>query len=168
MGDRAGRGVSTPRPGRSLIVNGEPLDTPGPEGATLLEVLRDAGHTDVKAACHRGECGACTVLVGGHAVMSCTMLAALVTKEVTTAAGLDGAEDLRAAFADHAAFQCGFCTPGQIVRAESILRGQVDITRDEVVRCMSGNICRCTGYRQIVDAVCDVAESRSQILETRS
>lgn len=127
----------------------------------MLDVLRASGKHAAKEACGRGECGACTVLVGDRAVMSCTMLAALVTDEVTTAAGLgDAAADLRAAFADHAAFQCGFCTPGQVVRAEAVLRASVDRSRDEIVRELSGNVCRCTGYRQIVDAVCAVAQSR--------
>lgn len=169
MADLAGRDTSTSRPGRMLTVNDEPLGVTNPVGATLLDVLRAAGHTDVKSACRRGECGACTVLVGGRAVMACTQLAVLVAEKVTTAAGLgDASTDLREAFADHGAFQCGFCTPGQIVRAESILRERKDISRDEVVRCMSGNICRCTGYRQIVDAVCAVADSRRQDLEGKS
>ncbi|PBC35911.1 (2Fe-2S)-binding protein [Rhodococcus sp. ACPA4] len=169
MADLADRGADVPRPGRTLTVNDEPLTVTSSAGATLLEVLRGAGHTDVKEACGRGECGACTVLVGGRAVMACTQLAALVTGDVTTADGLgEAAADLREAFADYGAFQCGFCTPGQIVRAESILLEYVDISRDEVVRCMSGNICRCTGYRQIVDAVCAVASSRRNDPEGKS
>ena len=143
-----------------LRVDGDVVPRGAP-GATLLDVLRSSGKHAAKQSCGRGECGACTVLVGGRAVMSCTMLAAVVTDEVTTAAGLgDAAADLRAAFADHAAFQCGFCTPGQVVRAEAVLRESVARSRDEIARAMSGNICRCTGYRQIVDAVCAVAESR--------
>ena len=133
----------------------------GAPGETLLDVLRASGNFAAKGACRRGECGACTVLVGDRAVLACTTLAALVTDEVTTAAGLgDDAADLRAAFADHAAFQCGFCTPGQVVRAEAVLRESVESSRDEIVREMSGNVCRCTGYRQIVDAVCAVAQTR--------
>ncbi|MDQ6524954.1 2Fe-2S iron-sulfur cluster-binding protein [Nocardioides sp. LHD-245] len=147
-------------PGAALRVDGDVVPAGAP-GETLLDVLRASGSFAAKQACGRGECGACTVLVGDRAVMSCTMLAALVTDEVTTAAGLgDAAADLRAAFADHAAFQCGFCTPGQVVRAEAVLRESVDRSRDEVVREMSGNLCRCTGYRQIVDAVCAVAQTR--------
>lgn len=143
-----------------LRVDGDVVPAGSP-GATLLDVLRAAGNYASKGACRRGECGACTVLVGDRAVMACTTLAALVTDEVTTAAGLgDGAADLRTAFADHAAFQCGFCTPGQVVRAEAVLRERADRTREEITREMSGNVCRCTGYRQIVDAVCDVARQR--------
>ena len=143
-----------------LRVDGDVVPA-GDPGASRLEAHPGAGNFAPKQACGRGECGACTVLVGDRAVMSCTTLAALVTDEVTTAAGLgEGAADLRAAFADHAAFQCGFCTPGQVVRAEAVLRESVDRDRDEITRAMSGNVCRCTGYRQIVDAVCAVAESR--------
>jgi len=137
-----------------------PLD---PDGArTLLDVLRGAGFTAPKRACGRGECGACTVLVGDRSVLACTTLAALVSNEVTTATGLGPvADDLRAAFADHAAFQCGFCTPGQIVRAEAVLRENPRRSREEIARAMVGNVCRCTGYIQIVDAVCEAAEGRS-------
>lgn len=152
--------------GGTLRVDGAVVPA-GPPGATLLDALRATGNTAPKGACRRGECGACTVLVGDRAVMSCTMLAALVTDEVTTAAGLgDAGADLCAAFADHAAFQCGFCTPGQVVRAEAVLRERVDRSRDEIVREMSGNVCRCTGYRQIVDAVCAVAQARQESRDT--
>lgn len=151
--------------GRTLRVDGAVVPAGAP-GATLLDVLRATGHTAPKAACRRGECGACTVLVGDRAVMSCTMLAVLVAHEVTTAAGLgEAGAELRAAFADHAAFQCGFCTPGQVVRAEAVLRERVDRGREEIAREMSGNICRCTGYRQIVDAVCAVAKTRREAVK---
>ncbi len=144
----------------TVNVDGDIVAVPSP-GATLLDVLRASGHEAPKGACRRGECGACTVLVGHHAVMSCTMLAVLVTEEVTTAAGLgDGSADLREAFADHLGFQCGFCTPGQVVRAESVLRENPNRSREEIMTAMAGNICRCTGYRQIIDAVCDVAAQR--------
>lgn len=143
----------------TITADGAILAVPSP-GATLLEVLRGSGHEAPKGACRRGECGACTVLVGDAAVMSCTMLAALVTEPVTTAAGLSGSDDLRQAFADRLGFQCGFCTPGQVVRAEAVLRENPARSREEIVAAMAGNICRCTGYRQIIDAVCDVAAQR--------
>ncbi|WP_235737108.1 (2Fe-2S)-binding protein [Nocardioides alcanivorans] len=147
-------------PNGQVTVDGDVVAIPRP-GATLLEVLRGSGHDAPKGACRRGECGACTVLVGDASVMSCTMLAALVTEHVTTAAGLgEGAADLREAFADHLGFQCGFCTPGQVVRAEAVLRENPGRTRAEITAAMAGNICRCTGYRQIIDAVCDVAAQR--------
>lgn len=132
-------------------------------GEPLLDVLRQNGVTAPKRSCGRGECGACTVLVGDRAVLACVTLADLVEGEVTTARGLgDASDDLRAAFADHGAFQCGFCTPGQIVRAEALLRESTRWSRQEVCRGMAGNICRCTGYVQIVDAVCAVARSRRE------
>lgn len=135
---------------------------------TLLDVLRANGHTAPKRACGRGECGACTVLVGDRAVLSCVTLAATVTGPITTAAGLaESARDLREAFADCAGFQCGFCTPGQLTRAEAVLReavwdeaGDRCLSRDDIAAAMSGNICRCTGYVQIVDAVHRTAVSR--------
>ncbi|WP_326639340.1 2Fe-2S iron-sulfur cluster-binding protein [Streptosporangium sp. NBC_01755] len=128
-------------------------------GVSLLTVLRRNGRTAPKSACGRGECGACTVLLGDRVVMSCTVLAAAVTADVTTAAGL-AADDLRESFADHVAFQCGFCTPGQIVRAEALLREGSCPTRAEVTRAMAGNVCRCTGYVQIIDAIMDTMEKR--------
>lgn len=143
-----------------LQVDGTEVPVTSP-GVTLLDALRGAGHDAPKGACRRGECGACTVLVGDVSVMSCTQLAVLVDEPVTTAAGLgETAADLREAFADHVAFQCGFCTPGQVVRAEAVLRENPQRSRAEITRAMAGNICRCTGYRQIIDAVCDVAAQR--------
>ncbi|MFD6883424.1 (2Fe-2S)-binding protein [Rhodococcus sp. NPDC060084] len=152
----------------ALIVNGTVQTVCTRPGDTLLDVLRSNGHTAPKGACGRGECGACTVLVGDRAVLSCVTLAATVTAPVTTATGLaESARDLRESFADCAGFQCGFCTPGQIARAEAVLReaalqeaGNRCLSRDEIAAAMSGNICRCTGYVQIVDAVHRVAASR--------
>ncbi|WP_283138318.1 (2Fe-2S)-binding protein [Rhizohabitans arisaemae] len=143
-----------------IRVDGDIVEDPlADQGDSLLAVLRRGGRTAPKAACGQGECGACTVLLGDRAVMSCVVLAAGVDAEVTTAAGL-GADDLREAFADHVAFQCGFCTPGQIVRAEAVLREGVHRTREEIVRAMAGNVCRCTGYVQIVDAIVATMEKR--------
>ncbi|HZP95269.1 MAG TPA: (2Fe-2S)-binding protein [Candidatus Limnocylindria bacterium] len=132
-------------------------------GETLLRVLRDQLRlTGAKESCGRGECGACTVLVDGMPVMSCVMLASLVRGEITTIEGLaDEALDLREAFADAGAFQCGFCTPGQIVSASALLREAPSPDERAVRERMSGNICRCTGYTQIVDAVLATARKRS-------
>lgn len=144
-----------------LKVDGQQVEVGPALDATLLSVLRSAGHTAPKLACGRGECGACTVQIDGRPVMSCTTLAATVTGDVVTAAGLaESAPDVGEAFADHTAFQCGFCTPGQIVRAEALLRDNPCPSRAEVAEGMIGNICRCTGYAQIVDAVCAVARQR--------
>lgn len=148
----------------ALVVDGRQLPdaASGEVGETLSQLLRRTGHTAPKEACGRGECGACTVLVDGRAVLSCVLLARMVRGEVTTAAGLGpGEEDLRAAFADHAGFQCGFCTPGQVVRAAAVLRECPLPTREQVAKAIAGNICRCTGYVQIVDAIMATAERRA-------
>lgn len=123
--------------------------------ATLLDVLRDHLHLrGAKLACGRGECGACTVLVGGAPVMACVALAVQVRGPVETIEGLaEETTALREAFADHGAFQCGFCTPGQVVRAAALLRTETDLDDAALRHALSGNLCRCTGYAPIVDAV---------------
>ena len=133
--------------GRSVEVDLEPDDR-------LLDVLRNRlGLPGSKEACGRGECGACTVLVRGRAVMSCLVLAARAG-EVETIEGLrDEARALREAFADTGAFQCGFCTPGQIVRGVALLREGLPADDHALRREISGNICRCTGYAGIVRAL---------------
>lgn len=145
-----------------MIVNGRDVAVRAAPAATLLRVLRDElGLLGSKEACGRGECGACTVLVGQASVMSCTLLAALVDAPVTTIEGIaESSADLRAAFADKGAFQCGFCTPGQIVHAEALLARCDHLDEDTVRHAMSGNICRCTGYSPIVDAVLATAAAR--------
>lgn len=125
---------------------------------TLLFVLRERlGLTGTKAGCERGECGACTVLVDGRPRYACTTLAAEAEgHEVTTVEGLLRGEELgpvQQAFAEHDAFQCGYCTPGQVMAAEGLLRANPAPTREEVRLGMSGNICRCGAYAHIVKAV---------------
>jgi aerobic-type carbon monoxide dehydrogenase small subunit (CoxS/CutS family) len=148
---------------KTLAVNGRSAEVEFAPGDSLLDVLRDRLRlTGAKEACGRGECGACTVLVDGVPVMSCVMLAGLVRGEVTTIEGLaEEARDLREAFADAGAFQCGFCTPGQIVRASALLKDGGGLNERVVRVQMSGNICRCTGYSQIVDAVLSTARRRA-------
>ena len=148
---------------RRLRVNGREVDVEVAPGDSLLDVVRDRLRlTGAKEACGRGECGACTVLVDGTPVMACVTLAMLVRGEVTTIEGLaDEARDLREAFADAGAFQCGFCTPGQIVRASALLKDGGALNERVVREQMSGNICRCTGYTQIVDAVLTTARRRA-------
>ncbi len=129
---------------------------------TLLEFLRDdLDLTGAKEGCNEGECGACMVLVSGRAVNSCLMLAVEADgRDVTTIEGLaDGADlhPLQRAFLAHNAVQCGFCTPGMIVTAFALLRENPNPTEADVRRALSGSLCRCTGYRQIVDAVLDAA-----------
>jgi aerobic-type carbon monoxide dehydrogenase small subunit (CoxS/CutS family) len=146
-----------------LQVNGADYEVLADGGTTLLKVLRDQlGMTGAKEACGRGECGACTVLIGGAPVLACLTLAARVEEEVLTAEGLSaGNEDLRRAFADHGGFQCGFCTPGQIVSATALLAGMAAGSAEEIRSRMAGNVCRCTGYGGIVQAIMDTAQQRS-------
>jgi aerobic-type carbon monoxide dehydrogenase small subunit (CoxS/CutS family) len=148
---------------KTLTVNDRAAEVEIEPGESLLDVLRDRLRlTGAKEACGRGECGACTVLIDGTPVMSCVTLATLVRGEVTTIEGLaDEARDLREAFADAGAFQCGFCTPGQIVRASALLKDGGALNERAVREQMSGNICRCTGYTQIVDAVLSTARRRA-------
>ena len=141
-----------------FVVNGktERLDVPG--GKRLLDVLREDLHlTGAKEGCGEGECGACTVLMDGEAVHSCMVLAGQLTGHtVTTIEGLE--EDgrlgvLQNAFVEQGAVQCGYCTPGMIMSAAGLLNRTPDPTEEEIRVALSGNICRCSGYVQIVAAV---------------
>lgn len=140
-----------------MLVNGRTWIDPSEVAPheRLLDVLRDRYElTGTKEACGRGECGACTVLVDGVPVLSCITLAARTVGDVSTVEGVaDEATPLRAAFADCGAFQCGFCTPGQIVRGTALLREGLPTDDAELRRQMSGNICRCTGYTGIIEAL---------------
>ncbi len=129
----------------------------------LLDLLRDELRlTGVKEGCGVGECGACTVLLGGEPVNSCLVLAGQCEgKEVLTIEALEeGGElhPLQQAFIDHGAVQCGFCTPGMVMSAKALLDRNPRPDDDEIKVAISGNICRCTGYRQIVEAVRSAAE----------
>jgi len=142
----------------SLRVNGEPVDAAVAPNKTLLEVLReDLGLTGTKHGCELGECGACAVLLDGRAALSCLVLALECDgAEVITVEGLahDARLDpLQDAFADCGATQCGYCTPGFLVTAKALLDEQPHPTRGEIVEALSGNLCRCTGYIQIFEAV---------------
>ena len=128
---------------------------------TLLELLRRLGMKSVKFACGKGNCGACTVLLDGRPVMSCIMLTPQVNgKAVVTVEGLasnGGLHPLQQAFIDLGAPQCGFCTPGMLMAAAGFLAENPDPTRDEVREAISGNICRCSGYVAVVDAILEAA-----------
>ena len=141
-----------------LILNGEPTDVSFAPYKTLLEVLReDLGHTGTKHGCELGECGACAVLVEGKAVLSCLVLAVECDrKSVLTVEGLgtDGKlHPLQDALADLGAAQCGYCTPAILVTAKALLDANAHPTRDQIRLALSGNLCRCTGYQQIFEAV---------------
>jgi len=147
-----------------LIVNGSAHDVAAPGHETLLTTLRDRlDLTGTKLVCGRGECGACTVLLDGVSVYSClTLTAACADRPVTTIEGLadgDALHRVQAAFIEHDALQCGFCTPGQILAAVALLDENPTPTEEHVRRGMSGNLCRCGTYPKIVRAVLAAAES---------
>ena len=146
----------------SLTVNGQPHRLEVDARTTLLDALRDRLHlTGTKKGCALGQCGACTVLLDGRRIVSCLTLAAMSQgRQVTTIEGLaqDGElHPLQAAFVEHDAFQCGYCTPGQIMSGVGLI-GEGRATDDDAIReQMSGNICRCGAYANIVAAIRDTA-----------
>jgi xanthine dehydrogenase YagT iron-sulfur-binding subunit len=144
-----------------VVINGEAHDLQVEPWTTLLDLLRERLQlTGTKKGCDHGQCGACTVLVDGRRINSCLTLAAMADgREITTVEGLraNGAlHEMQQAFIDHDAFQCGYCTPGQIVSAIGLIREHRAVTRDEVRELMSGNLCRCGAYLNIVDAIMEV------------
>ncbi len=146
-----------------FTLNGRAVCYDGPPGMPLVEMLRERFRLQgVRLACARGVCGSCTVLVDGQPAASCALFAYRVDgTEVLTVEGLSrpGAmHPIAAAFADHAAFQCGYCTAGMLMLTKALLAQTPEPTRAQVVAAMSSNICRCTGYEMIVDAVLDAAE----------
>jgi aerobic-type carbon monoxide dehydrogenase small subunit (CoxS/CutS family) len=150
-----------------LIVNGASHDVTPPDHETLLTSLRERlDLTGTKLVCGRGECGACTVLLDGVSVYSClTLTATCDDRPITTIEGVarDGAlHPVQAAFIEHDALQCGFCTPGQILAAIALLRDNENPTEDDVRRGMSGNLCRCGTYPKIIRAVLAAAREHSR------
>lgn len=141
-----------------LTVNGRTHEVAFPVHKTLLEVLReDLNLTGTKHGCELGECGTCTVLVDGKPILSCLALAVECRgKEIRTIEGMaDGTRlhPLQEAFADLGAAQCGYCTPGFLLTAQALLEKKPDPTRQEIKEALSGNLCRCTGYLKIFEAV---------------
>lgn len=150
----------------TLTINGERHEVLTEPHRTLLDVLRvDLGLTGTKENCLEAECGVCTVLLDRRAVNSCIVLAAQCQgREVVTIEGLarDGALDpLQQAFIDHGAVQCGYCIPGMILSAKAFLEECPDSTEAEVREALAGNLCRCTGYQKIADAVLAAARPSS-------
>jgi aerobic-type carbon monoxide dehydrogenase small subunit (CoxS/CutS family) len=148
---------SPTRTSLALTVNGESREVSVPVHKTLLEVLReDLGLTGTKHGCELGECGTCTVLVDGRPALSCLLLpvecqdAAILTVEGLATPAL---HPLQQAFAELGAAQCGYCTPGILLTAKALLDGEPRPSRDAIRAALAGNLCRCTGYTKILDAV---------------
>jgi aerobic-type carbon monoxide dehydrogenase small subunit (CoxS/CutS family) len=156
----------------SLTVNGETRDVIVPEHKTLLEVLReDLNLTGTKHGCELGECGTCTVLVDGLPVLSCLVLPVEVQgREIKTVEGMaehGHLHPLQQAFAELGAAQCGYCTPGILLTAEAFLAANATPTRDEIREALAGNLCRCTGYTKILEAV-ELAALRMHVSGSRA
>lgn len=147
-----------------LIVNGEPYQVAVEPSESLLHVIRERlGLKGTKNGCHVGECGACTVLLDGRPIRSCLMLAiAARGKRITTIEGMAKGEELhplQKAFVEYGAIQCGFCTPGMILSAQSLLNENSNPSDEEIKKALAGNLCRCTGYTKILEAIKAVARS---------
>jgi len=142
-------------------INGKAVVWKANPGENLLEVLRREGFVSVKRGCGEGDCGACTILVDGDAQRACLLLAGQVEgRELTTVEALGTPDEphvLQQAFVEHGAIQCGFCTPGMLLSARALLDRNPSPTREEVCEALDGNLCRCTGYVKIVEAVLDAA-----------
>jgi aerobic-type carbon monoxide dehydrogenase small subunit (CoxS/CutS family) len=149
-----------------FTVNGKQVQVDVPASKTLLSVLRDdLGLIGTKEGCGIGECGACSVLLDGQLVNSCLILAPQVGgRSLTTIEGIRGADggpnDLQQAFIDYGAVQCGYCIPGMVLAGEALLSKNTQPSRAEIREAIAGNLCRCTGYQQIVDAIQSTARVR--------
>lgn len=149
-------------------LNGAPVSVDAPSDVSLLTVLRDyLGITGPKPGCDIGECGACSVLLDGRLVNSCLVLAAQVGgRKVVTIEGIRGPDggpnDLQQAFIDYGAVQCGYCIPGMVLAGEALLAASPGPTRTEIRQAIAGNLCRCTGYQQIVDAISATSARRRE------
>ena len=145
----------------TLDVNGRQHHAAFPSHRTLLEALRELGYFEVKCGCEKGDCGACAVLIDGEAVDSCLTLAWTAEgHSITTVAGLGDGErphPLQEAFAKSGAAQCGYCTPGFIIAGVSLLRETPEPSVEDIRFGLGGNLCRCTGYRKIFEAVSEAA-----------
>jgi carbon-monoxide dehydrogenase small subunit len=147
----------------SFKLNGEEIDHLVDPHKTLLSMIReDFDLTGAKEGCGAGECGACTVIMNGKAINACLVLAVEADGSViTTIEGLavgNNLDPLQVAFIDNAALQCGYCTPGMIMTAKAMLEENPNPTHQEIVEGISGNLCRCTGYKKIIEAIEEVAQ----------
>jgi aerobic carbon-monoxide dehydrogenase small subunit len=151
-----------------LVLNGENICVEAPADLSLLKLLRDTlGLTGTKCGCEIGECGACSVIVNGRLVNACLVLAAQAGgSSVITIEGLHapdgGPNDLQQAFIDCGAVQCGYCTPGMLLAGEALLMKNHHPSRAEIREGIAGNLCRCTGYQQIIDAIQATAVRRKE------
>ena len=158
----------------TMIVNKQTLETEIEPNARLLDVLRDDfGFTGVKEGCGIGECGACTVIMNGRKVNSCMILAAQAQNaEILTIEGVENPDGslhpIQEAFVKAGAVQCGFCTPGMVISSYRLLSENPDPSEDEIKEAISGNLCRCTGYKQIINAVKIAAVKMKKLEETLS
>jgi carbon-monoxide dehydrogenase small subunit len=146
----------------TIFVNERPVTAPVEPHESLLDFLRHkAGAVEVKCGCNQGDCGTCTVLFKGKAVKSCLVLALQANeKDVRTIKGFTGdflMEKLQESFVRNGAVQCGFCTPGMLISSYAFLQANPQPTREEIKTAISGNLCRCTGYKKIIDAVEEAA-----------
>ena len=151
----------------NFFLNEEPMELYVDANRTMLNVLRDElCYTGTKEGCGAGECGACTVIVDGLPINACLVLAPEMDgMHITTVEGLskDGElSPLQKAFVEHAALQCGFCTPGFIMSGTALLMENPQPNREEIARAISGNLCRCTGYARIIEAIEDVAAQNAR------
>ncbi len=149
-----------------FTLNGKTVSVDVPEKMTLLKCLREVlGLTGTKEGCDSGDCGACSVIFNGKLTKSCLLAMPLVAgKEVITIEGVrapdGGPSDVQQAFLDHGAVQCGYCTPGMVMAGEALLTRNANPNREEIRRAIAGNLCRCSGYEQIIDAIEDAAQRR--------
>lgn len=151
----------------SFKLNGKPVTVDVEPNEILLDTLRlKLGIKSVKRGCEKAECGACTVLLNGDPVYSCTILTAQIDgMEVTTLEGIEDTPEVKTLvnkFVEAGAVQCGFCTPGFIITAYAMLKKGIEPTPDKVKKALEGNICRCTGYKKIIEAVTEAASAIKQ------
>jgi carbon-monoxide dehydrogenase small subunit len=157
----------------TLIINGRSYAVRVEPRRTLVDAIREeCGQTGTHIGCEHGVCGACTVLLDGAPVRACLMFAVQATdKEIRTVEGLGSADNLnplQRAFMEHHALQCGFCTPGFLMLVTGVLEREPDISDDELVDVLASNLCRCTGYQNIIKAVRAVAHDMRQARSTAS